>query len=68
MASEALILWGVVFSSIGMGFFIYGKKRQRFMPLLCGLSLMIYPYFVETVPLLIGAGIALMALPYFIRL
>lgn len=26
MESTALLLWGVVFSSIGLGFFIYGKK------------------------------------------
>ena len=68
MASEALLLWGVLFSSIGLGFFIYGKKQQRPMPLVCGLALMISPYFVDTVPLLIGAGIILIALPYFVRL
>ncbi len=68
MNSEALLLWGVLFSSIGLGFFIYGKKQQCLIPLVSGLALMIYPYFVETVPLLIGTGIALIALPYFVRL
>jgi len=29
---------------------------------------MVFPYFVESVPLLIGGSIALMALPYFLRL
>jgi len=29
MASEALLLWGVVFSSIGLGFFIYGKNNTE---------------------------------------
>ena len=29
MASEALLLWGLVFSSIGLGFFVYGKKQHR---------------------------------------
>lgn len=68
MASEALLLWGVVFSSIGLGFFIYGKKQHRTIPLFSGLALMVFPYFVESVPLLIGGSIALMALPYFLRL
>ncbi|SJM90427.1 hypothetical protein [Crenothrix polyspora] len=68
MTSEALLLWGVVFSSVGLGFFVYGKKQQRLSPLLCGLALMVYPYFVGTVPLLLGIGVVLVALPYFVRL
>lgn len=68
MANEALLLWGVVFSSIGLGFFIYGKKQQRLLPFVCGLALMIFPYFVESIPLFIGTGVVLIALPYFIRI
>lgn len=68
MGNEAFLLWGLLFSSIGLGFFIYGKKQQRLIPLLTGLVLMFYPYFIETVPLLIGIGVALIALPYFVRL
>jgi len=31
-----------------MGFFVYGKKKQgRLVPLICGLALMVYPYFIE---------------------
>lgn len=41
------LLLGVVFSSIGLGYFIYGKKQQQTMPLICGIALMIYPYFIE---------------------
>ena len=44
MASEALLLWGLVFSSIGLGFFVYGKKQQRLVPFVCGLALLICPY------------------------
>ncbi len=68
MESTALLLWGVVFSSIGLGFFIYGKRQQRLIPLLCGLALLIFPYFVASVPLLIATGSALMVLPYFVRI
>jgi len=67
MINESLLLWGILFSSIGLGFFIYGKKQQRFIPLICGFSLMIYPYFVETLPLFIGIGVMLTLIPYFIR-
>ena len=68
MENEALLLWGVLFSSIGLGFFVYGKKQSRLIPLISGLALMIYPYFVDTVPLVLGLGIILIALPYFFRL
>ena len=67
MESEAFLLWSVLFSSIGLGFFVYGKKQSSLIPLLTGLALMSYPYFVDTVTLLIGAGIVLIALPYFVR-
>lgn len=67
MANEALLLWGLVFGSIGLGFFVYGKKQQRLIPFVCGVALMIFPYFVSSVSLLVGIGILLMALPYFVR-
>jgi hypothetical protein len=68
MANEAVLLWGVLYSSIGLGFFMYGKKQHRTIPLISGLALMVYPYFVESVPLLVGLGVLLIALPYFVRL
>lgn len=67
MDSTAQIIWGVIFGSIGLGFFIYGKKQQVAMPMICGLGL-IYPYFVSNTLLLFLVGAALCAVPYFIRL
>ncbi len=68
MTNEALLLWSVLFSSIGLGFFMYGKKQQKLMPLTCGLGLMVYPYFVDSVPIVIAVGVVLIARPYFVRL
>jgi len=68
MESESFLLWNVLFSSIGFGFFVYGRKQRSVMPLLTGLALMTYPYFVDTLTLLLGVGIFLIALPYFVRL
>lgn len=61
------LLWGVLFSSLGLGFFIYGKKQQAPVPLVCGLMLMVYPYFVANTFLLVAIGVVLTAAPYFIR-
>jgi hypothetical protein len=56
------------FGSIGLGFFIYGRKQRAVVPLLCGLMLMVFPYFVSNVMLLAGIGALLIAIPYFLRL
>ncbi|MDH0031054.1 MULTISPECIES: amino acid transport protein [Acinetobacter] len=58
---------GVIFSSIGLGYFMYGKKQKMTIPLACGLILMIYPYFIESTTLLSVIGIILSLLPYFLR-
>jgi predicted membrane protein len=64
----SVLLWGVLFSSIGLGFFLYGKKQRAVVPLVCGLLLMIYPYFIPNVMVLVLIGIVLTAIPYFLRL
>jgi hypothetical protein len=68
MADEALLLWGVVFSSLGLGYFIYGKRQGAPVPLVCGLVLMVYPYFISSALVLVALGMVLAAIPYFIRL
>ncbi len=42
----AALLWGAVFSSIGLGYFMYGKSQTRLLLLISGVVLMVYPYFV----------------------
>ena len=64
---QALLLWGLLFSAIGMGFFIYGRKQTRAVPLVCGLVLMVYPYFVPSTIWLFVIGVVLCAVPYFVR-
>ena len=66
--STSLLLWGVLFSSIGLGYFIYGKKQNSTVPLVCGIALMIIPYFITSVMVMVLLCAALIAVPYFIRL
>jgi hypothetical protein len=66
--TPALLLWGLLFSSIGLGFFLYGRKQRAVVPLVCGLVLMIYPYFVPNVVGLVVIGVGVTAIPYFLRL
>jgi hypothetical protein len=58
---------GLLFSSIGLGYFLYGKKQKTVVPLVCGLALILFPYFISSAALLIAIGIVLAAIPYFIR-
>ena len=62
-----VLLWGLLFGSIGLGYFIYGKKQRAVVPLVCGLALMVFPYFVPNTILLVGIGALLIAIPYFLR-
>lgn len=66
--NTASLWWGLLFGSIGLGYFMYGKRQGAPVPLLCGLGLMAFPYFVSNnwAMVLIGAGLA--TIPYFLRL
>ena len=62
------LVWSVLFGSIGLGFFIYGKKQGAVVPLICGIALMIFPYFVSNAILAVSIGTVLLAIPYFFRI
>ena len=66
--NESWFLWALLFGSIGLGFSVYGRKQQAVVPLLCGLVLMIFPYFVSNVVLLVAIGVTVMVVPYFVRI
>lgn len=67
MDNPASLLWGLMFGSIGLGYFVYGKRQRRGIALLSGVVLMAFPYFVANPALLVLIGVVLMALPFFIR-
>lgn len=67
MDSTATLLWGVIFGSIGLGFFVYGKKRKFLVPVFCGIGLMVIPYFIANVYLLVLAGLIMSVLPFIIK-
>ena len=62
------LLWGLLFGSIGLGSFVYGRRQKTVVPLVCGVALMIFPYFVSNTVLLVILGLALIAIPYFVRM
>lgn len=65
--NESALLWGLLFGSVGLGFFVYGRKQKKIMPFYCGLALMVFPYFISNSIALVLVGAALIATPYFVR-
>lgn len=53
--------------AVGAGYLLYGRKQSQPVPLICGVALIAYPYFVDNIWLRLGIGVALCLAPYFIR-
>jgi hypothetical protein len=60
-------MWGMLFGAIGFGFFLYGRKQKSVVPLITGIALCVVPYFIANVYVLVGVGVVLVAIPYFVR-
>ena len=68
MEGSSLLIWGMVFGAIGLGFFTYGKRQKAVVPLLTGIALFMFPYFISNVYMLVIVGVVLVVLPYFVRI
>jgi hypothetical protein len=68
MPSPSMLMWGVIFGSIGIGFLVYGKKQKAVIPLICGIGLIVFPYFISNIYILVLSGIVLIATPFFIKI
>ena len=58
--SPSSLFASLLVSTVGFGFFIYGKKQLRIPHLVVGLALMVYPYFIASTGWMLGVGTALM--------
>lgn len=61
MPSEAAFFGSLIFGSIGLAAFVYGKSTMQAKKMILGASLMIYPYLISDAWLLWGIGAALTA-------
>ena len=64
----SLLIWGLIFGSIGFAFFTYGKKQAAAIPMIAGIVLFLIPYFISNVYILVIVGIILVVLPYFVKI
>ena len=56
----------LIWSSVGLGYFIYGKKQQEIFPLLAGLAMIAISFFVASALFMSIICLALMAAVYFL--
>jgi hypothetical protein len=68
MQGTSLLIWGMLFGAIGLGYFTYGKRQQAVVPMVTGIALFVFPYFVSNVVILVIVGLILAAVPYFVRM
>src|SRR5205823_1152316 len=61
------LLSQLLISCAGMGFVLYGKKGQHLWPLIGGIALCTYPYFVTNIWALWALALAIMGGLYFLR-
>jgi len=66
--NASTLFWGIVFGSIGLAFFVYGKKQKAVVPFFSGIGLMVVPYFISNMYFLVISGIVLTALPFILKL
>ncbi len=58
----------VLFGSLGFGYLYYGRSQRAAVPAVCGLLLVIVPFFLLARPLpMLAIGAVLAAIPFFVR-
>jgi hypothetical protein len=65
--SGANLIGGLVFGSIGFVAFIYGKRMNLWKIMLCGLALMVFPYFIANTAIMYVIGTFGTAAVLFLR-
>ena len=57
-SSPAALLGSILFGAVGLGAFLYGKRLVLYKPMVIGVALMAYPYFVPKTWLMYTIGCA----------
>ena len=63
MSANSLLV-GIIAGAFGMAYFIYGKRQMKFMFMIAGVLLCVYPYLTESLVWLCVVGVALLAAPF----
>ncbi|MBI3594095.1 MAG: hypothetical protein HY200_03995 [Nitrospirae bacterium] len=61
------LIFSMIFGTIGVGYFIYGKRQGKMTPLWVGVALNVFPFLVSNIYEMVIIGIILSGLPWFFR-
>ena len=67
MPSGPVLLIGMLSGVFGVAYFVYGKRQTKLTPMIAGVLLCVYPYFIESVLWLVVVGLVLLAAPFVIE-
>lgn len=55
---------GMIAGVFGTAYFVYGKRQPKFAPMICGVALCVYPYFIDNLVWLCVIGAVLLVVPF----
>jgi hypothetical protein len=67
MPSPAALFASLIFGIVGFAAFRYGKKSSLIVPMVLGIALMIYPYFLPETWMIYAIGFALTGAVWYFR-
>jgi hypothetical protein len=62
------LIIGIITGAFGLAYIVYGKRQTRFVPLISGVFLCAYSYFIDSVLWLCVVGGLLLVAPFIIDL
>ena len=60
------LIVGIISGAFGMAYIVYGKRQAKFVPVIAGIILCVYPYFTENPFALVAIGAMLLAAPFVV--
>jgi hypothetical protein len=66
MLSASFLFASLVWGSVGLGYFMYGKKQQSVSPMVGGILMMIVSYFIASALLMSLACLGIAGAVYFL--
>jgi hypothetical protein len=66
MGPLSTLLVGIVTGVLGVAYIAYGRRQTKFAPLIAGVFLCAYPYFIDSLVWLCVVGALLLAVPFVI--
>jgi hypothetical protein len=59
------LIFSMIFGTIGVGYFIYGKRQGKLTALWVGVALNVFPFLMSNVYEMVIIGIILTVIPWF---